>query len=136
MQLALVQSNKHVQTLEITGGLTGEDSVFPAVEAWLAEDCDHWNAFEKIRGRKNAHRYRSLMDFLLCEVCPSHRSGCFAFYRGKGPQLIFLCTRREIRFLESKLLLFLTIAYEAYAQERALTWTQAASFVEEACTIH
>ena len=121
------------QTLEVTGGTTGERTVFPAVEAWLEEDSDRYHAFEKLKGRKDARRYRSLIDFLLCEVCPEEKAGCFAFYRDDGPCLGQLRTKARIRFLESKLMLFLTISYEAWCQSRALSWRQAVAIVEELC---
>ncbi len=130
MQLLLQQN-----TLEVCGGLTGADTVFPAVEAWLEDDSDRQHAFEAIKGRRSARRYRSLMDFLLCEVCPEERPGCFAFYREQGPQLRGLRDERRIRFLESKLLVFLAIAYEAYCQRRRMSWGTAVRCVEEICAL-
>ncbi|MBI2395519.1 MAG: hypothetical protein HYV09_38490 [Deltaproteobacteria bacterium] len=121
------------QELSRTGGMTGEQTVFPAVERWLAEDRDHYRAFEILKARKSTRRYRSLMDFLLCEVCPSEWPACNACYRDRGPQLRVLRTTRQIRLLESKLLLFLTVAYEAYCQKRALSWKQAVEMVDEVC---
>jgi hypothetical protein len=109
------------------------DSIFPAVEAWLQEDSDHQRAFDRIKGRKNAGRYRSVIDFLVGEVCPEERAACFAYYRGEGPQLVELHSERRIRFIESKLLVFLTLAYEAHCQARALSWGQARAFVEALC---
>ena len=131
MRFALLQT---IQIrIELTGGASGCQTIFPAVEEWLQEDSDRYRAFELIKGRKNAGRYRSLLDFLLCEVCPSERADCFRYYREEGPQLRFVRTERQIRFLESKLLLFLTVAYEAYCQRRALTWKQAVALVDEVC---
>ncbi len=119
--------------IEITGGASGHQTIFPAVEDWLAEDSDRYRAFEMIKGRKDAARYRSLMDFLLCEVCPDQRAACLRYYREEGPQLVRILSEREIKFLESKLLLFLTVAYEAYCQKRRLSWKQAVELVEEVC---
>jgi hypothetical protein len=133
MSLCLVQDYRLELDLEITGGLTGKDSVFPEVEAWLGEDGDRVHAFKRIQGRKSARGYRSMMDFLLCEVCPEERAGCHAFYRAKGPQLRFLRSEKEIRLLESKLLVFLAIAYEAHCQARRVTWGQAVEMVAEIC---
>lgn len=119
--------------IEITGGASGAQTVFPAVEEWLEEDSDRYRAFEIIKGRKSAGRYRSLMDFLLCEVCPSEREACVRYYRDEGPQLRFIRSERQLRFLESKLLLFLTLAYEAYCQKRRLSWRKAVEIVDEIC---
>jgi len=133
MQLCLVIEQRQTLRLAIAGGLTGEATVFPAVERWLQDDADHWHAFERIRGRKRAGRYRSSIDFLLCEVCTEERAGCFAFYRGDGPRLAELRSPAAIRVLESKLLLFLTIAHESFCQERALSWGRAVEMVRELC---
>jgi hypothetical protein len=122
-----------VQLLLVQRLEESSSSCFPAVEAWLQEDSDHQRAFHRIKGRKSAGRYRSMMDFLVSEVCPEERENCFRFYRDEGPRLIELHSERRIRFLESKLLVFLTLAYEAHCQERALSWGQAVSFVEELC---
>ncbi|MGZ5968988.1 MAG: hypothetical protein ACXWP4_15050, partial [Polyangiales bacterium] len=112
--------------IELHEGTT--DSVFPAVEAWLGESSDHQRAFDRIKGLRGAGRYRSIIDFLLCEVCPEERAACFAFYRGEGPRLVELRSERRLRVLESKLLVFLSLAYEAFAQARMLSWNQAVTF--------
>lgn len=129
MRLALVQT----LSIEITGGMTGYQTVFPAVEDWLAEDSDRYHAFEVLKGRKSTRRFRSIMDFLCYEVCPSERPAIDAFYRDEGPQLRFIRSERELRYLESRLLLFLTIAYESYCQKRQMSWNQAVELVEEIC---
>lgn len=131
MRLAIVQTFR--MEISVTGGLTGAQTIFPAVEEWLAEDSDRYRAFELIKGRKNAGRYRSLIDFLLCEVCVEQRAACLRYYREEGPQLRFILSERETRYLESKLLVFLTIAYEAYCQKRALSWRAAVELVDEIC---
>lgn len=131
MHLALVQTYR--LEVRIEGGATGDETVFPAVAEWLAEDSDHWNAFKAIKDRKVTARYRSLMDFILCEVCPTERPACVRFYRGKGPRLIHLRTEKQLRYLESRIMLFLTIAYEAFCQQRALSWTAAREMVNEIC---
>lgn len=129
MQLLLTQDLR----LEITGGLTGHQTVFPAVEDWLAADSDRYRSFEILRGRRDTGKYRSVIDFLLGEVCPSERAVCFAFYRGEGPLLLHVRTERQLRFLETKLLLFLTVAYEAFCQRRRLSWNQAVQIVDDVC---
>lgn len=122
--LALVQN----QT-QLSGGVT--DTVFPAVEAWLEEDSDRWNAFLRIKGRKSSERYQSVMDFLLCEVVPKHRDACFAFYADSGPALRDLATEAELRTIESRLMLFLIISYESFTQRRYLSWRAAVDLVDD-----
>jgi hypothetical protein len=123
--LSLIQQ----QVLSLSGGAT--QTVFPAVESWLAGDGDRWNAFVRIRGRKSAERYHSVIDFLLCEVAPEHRGACLAFYDDRGPALRDLCTPGEVRALESRLMLFLVISYEAFCQKRRLSWRAAVELVDE-----
>lgn len=122
--LALIQNHEH-----IVGGAT--DSIFPAVEEWLQDDGDRYKAFTRLRGRKSASKYRSLMDFLLCEVVPSMREPCFAFYDDKGPPLREIAKARELRAYESRMLLFLAIAYESFCQKRRMSWSLALELVEE-----
>lgn len=61
-----------IQTPELRlvgGGMSA--TVFPRVEAWLEEDSDRWNAFARLKGRRSSRRFRSVVDFLLCDVVPS-----------------------------------------------------------------
>mgnify|MGYP001558703108 FL=1 len=129
MHLALVPAQH--QMLALAGGMTGHDSVFPLVEAWLAEESDRWHAFEKIRGRRDAGRYRSVIDFLLCEVVPSYRRPCFAFYETGERALHAVVSPRELLQLQARLMLFLAISYEAYTQKRAVSWRRAVELVDD-----
>lgn len=129
--LSLVQSPRQIQhqSLSLVGGTTG--TCFPLVEAWLNENTDRWHAFEKIRGRRNASRYQSVVDFLLCEVVPTYRSSCFAFYETGERPLRTIASLTEIARLQSRLMLFLVISYEAYAQRRAVSWRRAVELVDD-----
>lgn len=118
------------QTLALTGGAA--QTIFPQVEAWLAQDGDHWQAFTAIRGRKSMARYRSVVDFLVGEAVPVLRPACFAFYRGQGPALRDLLTPRQVARVEAQLLAFLAVAYEAFAQKRALSWRTVVDLVDDA----
>lgn len=123
----LIQQTRQVQSL--SGGTT--DSVFPAIEAWLEADSDRWKAFTRIRGRKSAERYQSVMDFLLCEVIPQYRKACFAFYNDDGHPLRDLATHAELRSIEARLMLFLVVSYEAFCQKRRMSWRQAVELVDD-----
>src|SRR5688572_21664994 len=52
MRLQLIQTCSLALALE--GGATSDQTVFPVVAAWLAEDSDHYRAFEAIKRRKSA----------------------------------------------------------------------------------
>lgn len=119
------------QTLSVTGGITGEDTVFPAVSAWLNESSDRFQALSFVARRKNMDRYRSVTDFLLCEIVPSLRSACFRFYDGRGRPLRSIAQPELLAYLEAKILAFLEICYASHCQARALTWSQAVTVLSE-----
>lgn len=133
LMLLQTQSQRQEQSQKqaITGGVT--DSLFPLVEAWLQESSDHWNAFRRVRRSKTAvsKTYRSVLDFLLCEVVPEHRAACTSFYLGGGAPLRELISPAEVRALEARLLLFLAVAYAAFVQQRACSWSTAVEIVDE-----
>ncbi len=127
LSMMLVQTQS--QSLEVAGGAT--ESVFPLVEAWLEVDSDRWGAFTRIRGKRRMTPYRSVIDFLLCETIPEHRAQCLTFYAGGGAQLRELATPVQLAAMQARLLLFLTLAYEAFTQHRALSWRKAVEMVDE-----
>lgn len=129
--LALVQAQVQAQ-VPVVGGASA--SVFPLVEAWFSggDDAgDRHNALRRIAGRRNIGRYRSVIDFVLCETTPSYRPACFAFYLSEDAgALRAVAGPAELRALEARLVLFLTIAYEAFVQDRRMSWRRAVEWVE------
>ncbi len=104
--------------------------MFPAVESWLQESTDHWNALRVISTRKSDSGYRSVVDFVLVSVCPSLRKPCLAFYAGKGPTLREMVTEAERRYYESRMIAFLEIAYAAFSEKRRMSWSAAVELVD------
>lgn len=113
------------QRMSVCGGAT--DTVLPAVERWL-EDGENLRSLRWIARRASrALEYRSLVDLLLCEVCPEHRPACRAFYDGEGVPLRDLANARAIARIERKLLTFLALAHESRASGLIASWTETAS---------
>jgi len=47
--------------------------------------------------------FRSVLDFVLCTVCPQFLPACVAFYEGRGPRLDERYSRRSIDRLDQLL---------------------------------
>lgn len=122
------------QAPEITGGSTGEglDCALPRVAAWLNQSSDHWGALEFVAARKDMERYRSVVDFILCEVCPDERAACERFYAGRGGILVAIRSAKTIAYYEARCMLFLEICYAAHCEQRRVSWAAAVAFVNEA----
>jgi len=116
------------QAQQVSGGAT--DSIFPKVDAWLQEDGDHQRALDHIAGRKDMDRYRSQVDFVFAELHPEWRNKTFAFYADRGKQLRFLLADKQRAFYEARMIALLEVAYAAYCQDRALSWTGAIKVME------
>ncbi len=82
--LLCCQQRLELRNLQIVGGTT--ETLFPRTEAKL-NHSDYQKALQFIAKRKRGERYRSMMDFLFCEVFTEWRFPCFQFYNEKGPQL-------------------------------------------------
>lgn len=105
--------------LTITGGASA--SIFRVVDA-LLQDLDFQRALQFVASRKAMDRYRSMVDFLLCEVFTSHQPAAFAFYRDEGPQLRFLINEKQRAFLELHLVHALHLAHDAFCEQRRESW--------------
>lgn len=102
-------------------------SVFPAVEQWLAESTDNLRALRQVAHRApRTLAYRSLVDLLLCEVCPEYRRPCGTFYHDQGEPLRKLATPRAIARAERKILAFLAVARERHLAGERASWAEAA----------
>jgi hypothetical protein len=94
---------------------------FPKTEDLLNE-TDYQEALEEIGSRKSMDRYRSMMDFLLCELKPSYRAGCSRFYQQKGPRLVQIENEKELERLDNFLSGALMIALEMKRQGVHTSW--------------
>ena len=100
------------QSLALIGGAT--ESIFPQVEALLLSNTDYQDALQYVASRKNMDRYRSMMDFLFCELFPEWKASCFRFYENEGPALREQISIEEILHYNNKLLKAMDVAIELF----------------------
>jgi hypothetical protein len=122
MDISLSCSLVQTQKLEVTGGITM--SVFPEAEQFLLADSDHQNALRYVASRKDMKRYKSMMDFLFCELYTRYQPACFRFYEKNGPILRDMATQEQINFWGKVLLLAVQKAFEIHSQKRRVSWGQ------------
>ena len=116
------------QKLEIQSPDAATSSIFPTVEAWLGESADRMNALKHMARRKDMERYRSVVDFLLCETLPIYRKSCMRFYRGKGPRLRDMITDRTLLVaIEAGMIQMVELCYEMHKRELETSWAAAAA---------
>ena len=122
MRLVMVceQRLRICQKLELSGGVT--ESVLVRSEGWLQKDSDHQKAIDWVGDGRSARKYRSVMDYLLCECFKSFQKDCFEFYAGKGKYLRDLYNKRQIAMIDRSLLQVLKKAYKVYCNRRKLSW--------------
>jgi hypothetical protein len=119
-----------IRSLQLTGGATS--SIFPQVELLLNEDIDHQHAIEYVAFRKRAKKYRSVIDFLFCELYPEWRKSCYLFYADKGPQLKKMMSKEDLARYNWRLLKAVEIAYKLYKEKRRASWNWFCQQVNEA----
>jgi len=109
--------------LQLTGGVT--TTIFPAVEQ-LINETDYQLSLEFVASRKNMQRYRSMVDFLFCEVFVQYRAGCFRYYQDetKHPLLKNILTPDEVTRYERWMVAALQLAREKFENKRKESWTQ------------
>lgn len=110
------------QALMVRGGATS--TVFPQVEAWLYDDNNRQKALEYVASRKKMERYKSMVDFLFCEIFTHFRGKCMKYYAGKGPKLREFITVEQLIFFNDALLKGLELAYSAFTDQRLMSWTR------------
>jgi hypothetical protein len=107
--------------LDLLGGMT--KSIFPEVEAYLEVDHDHLNALQWIARNKSAERYESVMDWLFCETYRQYKGACMRFYAdAEQPTLKDIITEPERKQCAWGLLQMIKRAYEAFKEERWISW--------------
>lgn len=125
MSLSMHQSQRNEQ--QLSGGLT--QSIFPRVDHAL-KNTDTQRALEFVASRKRMNRYRSLVDFLFCELFTEWQEDCQQFYAGEGCQL-----RERIRSefrsgYEVVMLHALDVAHQRLEEKRRGNWCDYAVEVE------
>jgi len=106
----------------LCGGMT--QTIFPLVESYLREESDREKALEFVAAKKNMDRYESVMDFLFCEVFPSFRNRCFAYYEDREKPLREIITEGQRQEFEKLLLCAVKHAYKLFCEERQVSWVR------------
>jgi hypothetical protein len=98
-------------------------SAFPKFKAYLFGSSDLQEALAAILGKARMTKYHDLIDCIYCEVFPSHRPLCFAFYNGKGPQLIDILPENKIRIAEVVLIRVAATALVMHSLGQKADWS-------------
>ena len=122
LQLRMETRVAIIQSLQLSGGAT--ESIFPQVEALLLANTDYQKALECVAARKQMERYRSVIDFLFCELHPQWRRACFRFYLGGGQQLKDILRPEQLVEYSDRMLKSLEIACDLFREDRCKSWKQ------------
>lgn len=132
IQMSLSMTQSLFMALELTTSDSACHTIFPEMEEWL-EDSDRQDAIEVIARNKNATKYRSIGDFLCCEINPELRKQCFKFYLSGKEEDMFGCIFDGLmrdRYA-ARILIALEVAYQAFCEERKMSWTGLMASVDE-----
>lgn len=113
---------------DITGGTT--ESIFPRTEKMLTKITAYMKALKYVASRKKMDRYRSVVDFLFCELNPAWKSSCQKFYDEEGPQMKDLITERRAKEFDRMLVEALNLAHTLSVDRRRLKWAEYHMLVE------
>jgi hypothetical protein len=117
MSMGLRQSQ-----LQVTGGLS--QTVFPRIDQLLISDSENQKAIKWVARNKDMNRYRSIVDFILCEMQPRFRPSCFRFYKDKGPPLRDMLDADVLFVIEDDLIRGLKTARCWMEEARKASWKQ------------
>jgi len=99
-------------------------TIFPLAETAL-EDTDTLLALKYVSTRKKMDSYRSVMDFLFCEIAEQPWiSRCRRYYEGHGLPARDIMTQVEIDRWDAVLVGVLRFAVRCLAEERRYSWTK------------
>jgi hypothetical protein len=118
--MCCAQVQEQIQDLSLTGGAS--ESIFPLVESYLKED-DHSKAL-LWAAKRSSKGYRSIMDWLVCEVFSEERPKCRAYYKGQGPKLKEIISENCREFYERVLLNVVKVAYEKHKANQRVIWSR------------
>ena len=110
------------QELRISGGATR--SIFHYTEMVLNSNTDIMNALKYVASRKKMDRYKSVMDFLFCEIFTSWIFHCRKFYNNDGPPLREVLSQDQIESYDLMLMQALEVAYHLFQEDRCKSWRQ------------
>ena len=117
MQYQLVQ-RQEIQLIPMT------QSIFIQVEEILKSDQNYSLAIRYLARGKRIGNYRSLIDFLFCQIEPKHRRRCFAFYRGVGNQLVNSLSSEELVRYNNQLICLLKLALKYCEKGEQISWQE------------
>lgn len=122
MMLVLRPNIKLELRIEISIGGGATSTIFPEVETRLLICGDYQRALEYIASRKRMDKYRSIIDFLFCELHPAWRTACRLYYQGRGPLLKYMITPAQHADANQRMLVSLDVAYQQYCEKRRKSW--------------
>lgn len=97
------------------------ESIFPSVDE-LLEQTRYQEALKYVAGRKNMNKYRSMVDFLFCELFTQFRAACLAFYDNDGPPLRKMVPKNHRQQYAIIMVSALDRALQAKEREERLSW--------------
>jgi hypothetical protein len=90
------------------------DSLFPRVAALLARK-EYYTGLRTVLWPTDGN-YRSYEDLLLCELIPSYKVACQAFYRDAGAKMGLTATKEQLHQCERVMLCALALSKELSVQ--------------------
>ena len=102
---------------------------FPKAEE-LLQDTEYQKCLKLVAPNRTIGKYRSMMDFLHCELFPFYKKACFDFYENDGDQLVDMVSESWLKRRDDLLCEALQVAHEARKQKVKLTWEDFAVHVE------
>ena len=127
-QFKQVQAVRLETIPQLTGGATA--SIFPEVEKLLFQR-EYQDALLFVARHKSMRKYRSVMDFIFCELHTEWRRACHRYYTDKGQPLRNLITPRKWELFNERMLAALEIAHKLHQQQRCRSWSWYCEMFEE-----
>ncbi|MCI5108344.1 MAG: hypothetical protein MRY49_00670 [Candidatus Pacebacteria bacterium] len=107
--------------INLVGGAT--TSIFPRAEALLLSDNRYQEALKFVASKKDMDRYKSMMDFLFCELYTRWVYHCMRYYKGRGPLLRDQLKTKEILEYDRRLVIALEVARKLLDEDSCKSWT-------------
>ncbi len=106
-------------------------SVFTRTEA-LMESAEYKEAIEFAGRRKNSEKYRSIMDFLVCETFTFFRWRCFEYYNNDGIKLKEIVSSDNIKKYDDYMCdVILPEALRFFKRGSKFSWRKLMEFCED-----
>jgi len=99
------------------------ETIFKGTEEMLNE-TKYQKALIYISDHETMNKYRSMMDFLFCELFPKYKKGCFNYYEDedKYPRLKNILDKSQIEIFDGLLQASLEVAYSISKQKEEKSW--------------